>query len=391
MRSRKIRRWFTTSATLAAGALVAISAWAVPTSVAQQGRLYDSAGKPINATLDMVFAIYDAANAAQPIWSEAHAVTFQDGYYSVRLGDSEPLDTAIFDGSVRYIGVKIGSDPEMTPRSQIRSVPYAILAGDATGDIHPKTVSVGGTVVIDGNGKWVGDPTGLMGPPGFGGPVGATGPTGAVGPAGPTGPDGLPGVVGAMGPMGPTGAAGLVGPTGPTGAVGPAGATGPTGPRGPGAGTFYKLLNATTCTPTTYSTASSGVGQCAGGGTRHDGSNLYPGCYVVNQGTYGLTEYVCSLDLPSGSILNEITLHGYLYTAGSYLEGAVWETAYSGTPTFFSNLGTAWQWTETVNSSAEVPLLTANHTVQDGTLYTIGFGRYGNAGAFTIRVKYTIP
>ena len=40
-------------------------------------------------------------------------------------------------------------------------------------DIHPATVSIGDTEVINAEGQWVGDPTGLIGPQG---PAGADGP-----------------------------------------------------------------------------------------------------------------------------------------------------------------------------------------------------------------------
>jgi hypothetical protein len=88
----------------------------------------------------------------------------------------------------------------MTPREEIASVPYAITAGDVIGDIHPTTVSIGTTAVIDATGKWVGSPTGLVGPKGD---------TGAMGPMGLAGAKGDPGAMGLQGPMGLQGAAGV--------------------------------------------------------------------------------------------------------------------------------------------------------------------------------------
>jgi hypothetical protein len=194
----------------------------VPTVVTHQGSLYDGKGKPINATLTLVYSIYAGASAATPIWTETHDVAFYDGNFSIELGTTTPLDGAVFDGSVRYLGVKVGSDPEMTPRSPIDSVPYAIVAGDVNGDIHPKSVSVGGATVIDSSGHWVGSPTGLQGPQGVPGPPGVSGP---------------PGVPGVSGPPGQPGAPGVAGPPGPKGDQGPPGATGPAGP--PYASAFY--------------------------------------------------------------------------------------------------------------------------------------------------------
>ena len=76
---------------------------------------------------------------------------------------------------------------------------------------------------------------GLEGPPGVDGPPGPTGPQGAPGepgPVGPTGPQGLPGDQGIPGADGAPGLPGVTGPTGPQGSIGPTGPTGPTGPSG---------------------------------------------------------------------------------------------------------------------------------------------------------------
>ena len=185
-----IHRWIAASM-LGLGSIVFSSASfaEVPTIMTHQGRLFDSSDQPIQDTLQVVFTIYDSgAPSAQVLWTETHLVTFELGYFSVSLGETVPLDSTIFDGSVRYLGIKVGSDDEMTPRAATRSVPYALVAGDVNGDIHPQTVSIPGFgMVIDENGQWVGDPTGLIGPTGPVGPTGAAGPTGAQGATGATG------------------------------------------------------------------------------------------------------------------------------------------------------------------------------------------------------------
>ncbi|MCC6526134.1 MAG: collagen-like protein, partial [Polyangiaceae bacterium] len=217
-------------ARLVGGAVgLAATAWGttalaqVPQSITQQGRLYDGNGQPVTGSRDVVFALYSSAGAASSIWSETHTITFDEGYFSVTLGTTDPLDTAVFDGSVRYLGIKVDTDPEMTPRAAVHSVPYAILAGDVTGDIHPSSITVNGTTVIDDTGAWVGPSSGLIGP---------TGPAGAAGAIGPTGPAGAAGAAGAVGPTGPAGAKGATGATGAVGPTGPAGANGATGPQG---------------------------------------------------------------------------------------------------------------------------------------------------------------
>jgi hypothetical protein len=211
----------------------------VPPTITHQGRLFDADGAPVSDTYQVVFTVYTAANGGSAIWSETHSITFDEGYYSIALGATTPFDDAVIDGSTRYMGIAIGGDDELSPRGVVGSVPYAMLANDVNGDINPSSVNVGGTPVIDENGQWVGDPTGLMGPQGPAGAAGATGATGATGPQGPAGPQGPQGAQGAMGPAGPAGpqgpqgATGATGPQGATGATGPQGATGATGPQGP--------------------------------------------------------------------------------------------------------------------------------------------------------------
>ncbi len=222
-----------TLAALAATLLLATSASAqVPLSLTQQGRLFDANDVPIDATLSVTFSVYDNANDNTAAWSETHSIQFVSGYFSVILGGTTTLD-GVFDGAVKYLGVTVASDPEMTPRAAIHSVPYAIMADNATGDITPNSVTIPGYgAVIDSSGQWVGDPTGLVGPTGPAGPTGATGPAGPTGPTGAIGATGPQGATGAMGPQGPQGAQGPQGPQGPQGQTGPQGAQGPQGPQG---------------------------------------------------------------------------------------------------------------------------------------------------------------
>jgi len=202
----------------------------VPPTITDQGRLFDADGAPVNDTLDVTFTIYDSAVGGNAVWTETHAITFDEGYYSVELGQTTPFDSTVIDGSTRYIGVQVAGDDEMSPRGVVGSVPYAMLANDVNGDINPSSVNIQGFgPVIDENGQWVGDPSGLIGPAGPEGPQGPTGPAGETGPAGPAGPAGP---TGPAGPAGPQGLQGPQGPEGPAGPVGPQGFQGPTGPAG---------------------------------------------------------------------------------------------------------------------------------------------------------------
>src|SRR5262245_13751837 len=92
-----MRRRFSSRSLLALGVIAASlglvsEAGAVPATVRHQGRLYSEKGAPITDTLVVVFNIYDSEDAETSIWSEAHTIAFEDGYFSVLLGDNVPFD-----------------------------------------------------------------------------------------------------------------------------------------------------------------------------------------------------------------------------------------------------------------------------------------------------------
>jgi hypothetical protein len=204
----------------------------VPSTLPFQGRLALQGGGNANGVLPVTFRIYNSATGGLARWTEANpAVSINNGLFAVELGGITGFPIDLFDGRTLFLGVQVSSDPEMVPRLAIPSQAYAQLAVQALDvrgkDIHPNSVSIGVTQVIDSTGRWVGLPTGLQGPIGPQGPQGLTGPTGPPGPTGPQGPQGLTGPTGATGPIGPQGPQGPTGPTGPTGATGPIGPTGP--------------------------------------------------------------------------------------------------------------------------------------------------------------------
>jgi len=72
-----------------------------------------------------------SASGGTALWTETQTVTVRGGLFNVLLGSAESLSAEDFTGST-YLGVKVGADPEMTPRHQIVSVAYAIHAREAT-------------------------------------------------------------------------------------------------------------------------------------------------------------------------------------------------------------------------------------------------------------------
>jgi hypothetical protein len=99
---------------------------AVPQKINYQGYLTDTAGIPINGSLQMVFSLYDVPSSGTPLWAEHQNVTVINGIYNVSLGDTVLIPLA-FDVPY-YLGITVGSDPEMTPRKALTSVGYAFRA-----------------------------------------------------------------------------------------------------------------------------------------------------------------------------------------------------------------------------------------------------------------------
>ncbi|MEM7310854.1 MAG: hypothetical protein AAF682_29555 [Planctomycetota bacterium] len=181
----------------------------IPALIQYQGRITDSAGQPITAAgLTLRFRIYKHPVGGSSLYTELQTLDVTDGLVSTLIGSTTPLPNTIFlDQDEAYLGITIGNDSEAVPRHPLVSVPYAFramtstVAMDVTGPvINPGSVAIGGELVIDPAGKWVGDTAGLIGPPGPVGPSGPSGPTGPQGPQGPAGPDGAIGPPGTNGP-----------------------------------------------------------------------------------------------------------------------------------------------------------------------------------------------
>jgi hypothetical protein len=104
-------------------------AWgALPQTINYQGYLKNSDGTPVNSAVSVVFSLYAASSG---LWTETQSVTPANGVYSVQLGSVAPLAPTLFASDTLYLGVKVGADPEMTPRQQLTMAPYAYRAGTA--------------------------------------------------------------------------------------------------------------------------------------------------------------------------------------------------------------------------------------------------------------------
>jgi hypothetical protein len=110
----------------------------VPKTINYQGHLADANGTPVNDSVDMTFTLHTTPTGNTAIWLENRTVTVVNGLYHVVLGSVTPLDLG-FD-TLYYLGVTVGTDPEMTPRLPLTSMGYALRSVTANG-LEPGSVT----------------------------------------------------------------------------------------------------------------------------------------------------------------------------------------------------------------------------------------------------------
>ncbi len=105
---------------------------AVPLELSHQGRLFDSAGLPLDGAHHLDFALYDAPSGGTAIWSESFTgEVFDDGYFSVTLGSSSALATDDFDDDDLWLGLTVDAGSELPTRIKLSTSPFAVRASVA--------------------------------------------------------------------------------------------------------------------------------------------------------------------------------------------------------------------------------------------------------------------
>lgn len=96
--------------------------------ISYQGTLTDPSGNPIDATVSMEFALYNAPNGGTLVWGpEPQTVQIANGLFNVLLGSVTAIDPADLGGDL-WLGIRV-NDEDLVPREQITSIAYAAEAG----------------------------------------------------------------------------------------------------------------------------------------------------------------------------------------------------------------------------------------------------------------------
>ena len=113
---------------------------AVPHLIRFQGQAVDSQGVPLEGPYTLTFRLYDAQTAGTIVWQEQQAnVPISGGHFSVLLGQITALNVDWSRSS--WLSVQVGTDPELSPRQQITSVPLAIMAEQLAVPVTTSTIT----------------------------------------------------------------------------------------------------------------------------------------------------------------------------------------------------------------------------------------------------------
>jgi hypothetical protein len=130
--------------------ILAVSAGtaAVPQTISYQGVLRDAGGNPVaDGVYSVTFRLYDVSTGGTALWSETQTVSAANGIINATMGATSAL-TLPFDTQY-WLGVSVGAEPELVPRTALASAPYALNAasdGDWTvlgGNVYRSSGNVG--------------------------------------------------------------------------------------------------------------------------------------------------------------------------------------------------------------------------------------------------------
>ena len=106
----------------------------IPPLMNYQGYLTDESGEPLDTAISMIFTIYDDPDVGTPWWTETiDSVVVVNGLFNVTLGYDSELSDTVFSGAWRWLGITVGSDPEIYPRTELVAVPWAFRVATVDG------------------------------------------------------------------------------------------------------------------------------------------------------------------------------------------------------------------------------------------------------------------
>ncbi len=98
----------------------------IPGVISYQGILTDNKGNPKpDGEYNFVFNLYESKTGNSPVWTESKTLLVENGLFSTNLGSQNPLTQSVKFDKPYWLGIKTGTDAELTPRILLTSVAYS--------------------------------------------------------------------------------------------------------------------------------------------------------------------------------------------------------------------------------------------------------------------------
>jgi hypothetical protein len=104
------------------------TAWPqIPKTISYQGILTDAQGNAVpDGSYSLTFNLYESKTGGSSIWGETQDIEVVNGVFNAIIGSVKPLDNS-FDRPY-WLGIAIGSDPELEPRIELTASAYSLNA-----------------------------------------------------------------------------------------------------------------------------------------------------------------------------------------------------------------------------------------------------------------------
>ncbi len=123
----------------------------VPQTMSYQGVLTDADGNAVaDGNYDLTLALYNAASGGTAQWMETQSVAVVNGVFNIILGSVSPLELP-FD-TAYWLGIQIGTDDELQPRTELTAVPYSLNARSVADSVVTGSTIANSTIVRSLNG-----------------------------------------------------------------------------------------------------------------------------------------------------------------------------------------------------------------------------------------------
>jgi hypothetical protein len=99
-----------------------------PRNISYQGMLLDDAKNPVTGVHTITVKLYDAPVEGILLHSESFTASVQNGVFNAILGSQVPFEPSLNFDKQYWIALSIDDGADMTPRTALTSIPYAIHA-----------------------------------------------------------------------------------------------------------------------------------------------------------------------------------------------------------------------------------------------------------------------